>query len=480
MAIDNEHPDYKKYKPQWEKLRDCADGQEAVHSKGVKYLPRLSGQSDADYNAYKARGAFYNAVGRTIDGLSGMVFRKPLKVDVPAGMVDYLNDITLNGLSLLGFVEEIVDDVIGVGRAGILVDHPTMATGTTRAQAEAANIRPFLKHYTTENVFYWKVEGRNNNQVLTQVRLWEYVQITGDKEFDETGRQQIRVLDLEPETGNYRQRVFIKVKTPRGEEWVQEGADIVPIKNGAPLTEIPFYFVGVKNDMPKVQKPPLIDLANINLSHYVSTADLEHGAHFTGLPTAVITGHTDSVEEAPEYRIGSPVAMVFPNPDTKVQYLEFTGQGLSALETRLEKKEQQMAFLGARMLTPEKAGIEAAQTLQIRQMGEVSVLASLAESVSVSVKKALAFMSEWAGFGNAVEFHLNKDFIAVAMSSQELVALLQTWQAGGIAFEDFLDNLKRGEIVREERTAEDIRSEVETENPFKGEDLITGDDDEEE
>ena len=59
-------------------------------------------------------------------------------------------------------------------------------------------------------------------------------------------------------------------------------------------------------------------------------------------------------------------------------------------------------------------------------------------------------------------------------SAQDLLALVQTWQAGGIAFVDFLDNLKRGEIVREDRTEEDIRSEVETENPFPGDDLPSG------
>lgn len=477
MAIDTEHPEYKNKKEQWEKLRDCSAGQESVQGQGTKYLPKLSGQSDEDYKAYKGRAAFYNATGRTVDGLSGMVFRKSPVINVPEGLKPYLNDITLNGMSLMGFAEELIDDSITVGRAGILVDFPSTPAGVTRAQAEAANIRPFMKHYTAENIFNWKVEGINNTQVLTQVRLWECAEVPGGNEFDSSERKQIRVLDLDPSNGNYRQRVFIKVKNAQGvEEWQQLGLDVVPTKNGMPLKAIPFYFVGVKNGMPSVDKPPLIDLANINLSHYVSTADLEHGAHFTGLPTAVITGHTDVAEDgqnAQEYRIGAATAWVFPNPETKVQYLEFNGQGLEALEKRIEKKEQQMAFLGARMLQPEKAGIEAAQTVQIRQMGEVSVLASLTEATSETIEKALAFMSDWAGFGDKVEFHLNKDFIAVAMTAQELTALLATWQAGGIAFEDFLDNLKRGEIVREERTADEIRSEVEQENPFQGNDLVS-------
>ena len=48
---------------------------------------------------------------------------------MPADLKPYLEDVTLDGLSLLGFAEEIVDDVITVARAGILVDHPVVAEG---------------------------------------------------------------------------------------------------------------------------------------------------------------------------------------------------------------------------------------------------------------------------------------------------------------------------------------------------------------
>lgn len=478
MAVNDEHPEYAARKNQWQKLRDCAAGQEAIHDKGESYLPKLSGQDDPEYKAYKARALFYGATARTIDGLSGMVFRKDPQITVPKGIEPFMKNVTLDGTDINGFAEQIVDDDITVGRAGILVDHPATAAGTTKAQAEQMNVRPFLKAYAAEAIFNWKTEGRKNEQVLTQVRLWETAEIPSGDEFDFDVRTQIRVLDFNP-AGQYRQRIFIEAVNPttRRKEWVQIGPDIVPLKNGAPLDVIPFFFVGVKNGSAACEKPPLIDLANANLSHYISTADLEHGAHFTGLPTAVITGHTDASEdEAEEYRIGAATAWLFPEPDAHAEYLEFQGQGLGALENRIGKKEEYMAFLGARMLSPDKKGVEASETAQIHRMGETSVLSSLAKSASQSIERALAFMADWAGFPGEVSFKLNNDFMAVPMTAQQLTALLGTWQAGGIAFEDFLYNLKRGEIVADERTADEIRSEVETENPFLGQDIdpLTG------
>ena len=469
MAIDSEHPDYAKRKTQWEKLRDCNEGQEAVHGKTTTYLPKLSGQSDAEYKAYLNRSLFYGATARTVDGLTGMVFRKAPTIEVPAGLVNMIADVTLDGLDLTGFAEEVVEDVVEVGRCGILVDHPATPAGVTQAQAESLNMRPFLKHYDAESIFNWKTASRNNALVVTQVRLWECAPI-GTTEFDDSERKQIRILDLN-ELGQYRQRIFVEKKMigADGEKWEQFGGDIIPLKNGAPLNFIPFYFVGVKNGLPDAEKPPLIDLANANLSHYTSTADLEHGAHYTALPTAVITGHSDEVTDGTtpaEYRIGAASAWVFPNADTKVQYLEFQGQGLGALEKRVEAKENYMAALGARMLAPEKRAAEAADTLSIRNSGETSVLASLAASASQAIEDAVRFMAEWAGMTGNVVFKLNNDFVASKMTAQELTALFQTYQGGGMAFADFLHNLKRGEIIQEDRTEEDIRSEIETANPF--------------
>jgi hypothetical protein len=381
-------------------------------------------------------------------------------------------------MDLNGFAEQIIDDDLTVARAGILVDHPAVAANTTVAQAEANNIRPFMKHYAAEAIFNWKVEGRKNAQVTTQVRLWEYVEIPGKDEFDVELQKQIRVLDLGGPGGSYRQRIFIKVKFPTGrEEWVQKGLDIIPLKNGVPLSEIPWFWVGVKNGSATVEKPPLIDLANVNLSHYKSTADLEHGAHFTGLPTAVITGYVEDEKEEGEFRIGSQSAWVFPDPEAEAKFLEFEGTGLDALEKRCAKKEEYMAFLGARMLTPEKKDAETAETAQIHRSGETSVLSSLAQSAGHSIEKALKFMCEWAGFGGEVSFKFNNDFLIAGLDAPRLIALLQLWQGRAIAFDDLLENLKRGEIVRDDRTAEDIKSEVEQENPMLDSDLIPNPDD---
>jgi hypothetical protein len=467
MAIDDRHEQYEASFGKWQRMRDVLSGQDRIHEEGKKYLPRLSGQSNDEYNAYKGRALFYGATSRTHSSLVGMVFRKDPLVDLPPTIERASEDIALSGVSLNKFANELVKEDVAVGRVGVLVDHPQVVDGSMSvAVAEASNVRPFLKIYKAEDIFNWSFESINNVEVLTQVRLWEDV-LVRVSEFKEEKVKQIRVLDFN-DFGQYRQRVFRQDEKDEN-EWIQFGEDIIPLKDGAPLNFIPFIVIGADSLSFDVDKPPLLDLADANLSHYMTTADLEHGAHFTGLPTAVISGVTEDPKNKKSYSIGSAVAWAFPNPDTKAYYLEFDGQGLGALRDLKKDKEEYMAFLGSRILTPEKRGVEAAQTVALNKAGEDSVLSFVAKSVSVGLTEALQILSEWMNVdSNSIFYELNTDFFPKSMSPQEILALMQLWQSGGLAFDDLVSNLKKGEIVDPQRTVEDIRDDIEQDENLIG------------
>src|SRR6185436_4892443 len=235
--------------------------------------------------------------------------------------------------------------------------------------------------------------------------------------------KQLRELTLEP--GYYVQRLWQKGASGK---WAQVGPDIVPRRNGVTMTSIPFFVFGPEENSLRMQQPPLLQLADVNYGHYMNTADLEHGAHFTGLPTPWISGYQAKTGE--KIALGSTEVMCFPDPNAKAGFLEFAGTGLGVLEKRCEVKEQQMAALGARMLAPEKAGVEAGQTLAMRHTGESSVLAGIANLVSDGLASMLAFMAEWAGISGEITYKLNTDYLPTGLTAQELTALVAGWQSG--------------------------------------------------
>jgi hypothetical protein len=468
MAIDTTKNEYDLYLPMWRKCRDVVGGQEHMHLAGTTYIPKLSGQNDYEYNAYVSRALFYNATSRTIDAMSGLMFRKEPMLSIPTAIEFYLEDVDLNGNDIHNFLDMLVTEILTVGRLGVLVEHPEVViddvNSFTKAQLEQENIRPFFATYKAEAILNWKIKRIRNQFILTQIVLCEECE-EHKGEFETSCYDQYRVIDLDPATGDYRQRLFIK---NNDKTFKQIGEDNYPLKSGQRMKYIPFVFFNAKGNLPSVEKPPLLDLVNVNVSHYRTTADLEHGEHFTGLPTVVVTGHSRDDKSSP-LKIGSTTAWVFSEADADAKYLEFTGSGLETLQKSLDRKEHQMATLGARMLATEKAAAETEESHKIKRQGENSALAGIARSVDSGMKQLFRIMCDWLNLDDsAVDFSINKDFISSKMTSQELLALFQVHQGGGMAFSDFIENLKRGEIIDAEKTPEDIKAELELEGPRGG------------
>ena len=293
--------------------------------------------------------------------------------------------------------------------------------------------------------------------------------VDGD-EFEFVTIPQIRVLDLidvainsetnAPTDSTYRQRIFRKDDATG--LWEQFGGEIFPEMNNQRMDFIPFVFVNSMDTSTEVTKPPLLDLCNVNLSHYRTSADLEHGAHFIGLPTPYLFGISE--EETPK-TIGPEKLWTGQSKDVVVGLLEFTGSGMSTVENLLDRKEQQMAILGARMLAPEKKAVEAAETVSMHRQGENSSLASLSLSVGRALTMALGWVRDWVELDGDVDVHLNTDYFPAPMSAQQLTALVAAVQAGALSQRAFFDTLQRGEVVDAAKTFEDEQADIETVPP---------------
>ena len=457
MAVDTQHEEYEEYYDQWERCEHAAEGQDEIHEYGIKYLPRLSGQTDQEYKGYKDRALFYNATQRTIDGLTGMMFLKPPVTEYPTALESIVADVSMSGLSLHQFAEMLAEEVVKIGRCGVLVDHPPMTDAMTLAQAQSLGMRPYMRMYDAESIINWRTDRISGVDMLTLVVLEEEYEVYDD-EFSYDCKPQWRVLDL-PE-GIYRQRVFRK--NEKGDFYVE--SEIFPSSQGKTIARIPFEFFGVRDNRPCVDKPPLLDLVDVNISHYRTTADYEHGLHFTGLPTPVVTGFY-SDDQSASLRIGSGTAWLLPDPASKAFYLEFSGQGLSELREALRAKESMMATLGARILAPEKKGVETAQTAAIHRAGENSVLASIAQSISIGLTHCLEWMANWSGIAGDVRVEINRDYIPQSMTHQDVAELVKSWQAGAISHETLFDNLVKGDIIRPDVSFQDEKERIDMTPP---------------
>ena len=444
--VATKHDQYSEQEDAWKEMRDHLKGSRAIKKAGVKYLPMLgdpTSRSDRmDYEAYKMRALYYEAAKRTKQAMVGALFMKPPEfTELDDKYREQFKQVTLDGYSMDTFLRNVASEVVSVARCGVLVE---------RAREDDGGHMYFV-HYKAEEIVNWRFERIEDKILLTLVVLKEsYTEADG--RFDSQERTRYRVLELTD--GVYTQSVFNVSLGEKGEMRYVESEEVVPVNTGEPLSEIPFVFFTPMGNIPEVQESPLSSIAEINASHYRTSADLEHGRHFTGLPTAWVAGFdTES-----ELKIGSQTAWVSDNVSARAGFLEFTGSGLSTLQVALQEKQEQMATMGARMLRPPKTGVEAAETARIYQAGESGTLGDLALAIGESMNALMEYWLRWQGEEEPeVSVEMNTDYVDSRIDSSTLTALLNTWMAGGISYETFFYNLQHGEMVPDGRTADDER-----------------------
>jgi len=422
MPVDTRHAQYKARVDQWTRCRDVVEGSDAVKSKSIKYLPKLGGQTDIEYIAYKRRALFFSVAGRSLSGLVGMMTRKPPIIDKPDDLTPFFDDATGSRYSFYEVFRDATNELLMVGRYGLLIDWP------------AEGGQPYLSTYVTENILNWFVK----NDVLVGVVLREYY-MTSDPRDQFSQIETVRYRHLQLINGIYYQSVYddkLALYTPPHAVLVR----------GSPLTEIPFYIVNPNGISVDPVKPPILDIVDINLSMYINSADLEHGRHFTALPTPVVTGApSDSV-----LKIGSQTAWIIPNEKAKAYYLEFLGSGLNTLENAIKEKTSHMAQFSARLMDTSTRGSEAAETVKLRHSSEATTLTGVAVALENVFNKIYKSIAKYIGLDeNSVNISLNKDFLSTQLSAAELRELTKAYLEGAIDEETYFYNLERGELTPE-------------------------------
>lgn len=427
------------------------------------YLPQPSGMDETEYASYKARAEFFNASGRTLEGLHGLMFRKNVIINSPDELLNLFTNVDGKGNTLNQFINETAWDCMQTEWGGVLIDAPSADGVESVAEAEDAGLTPYMTYYKAENIINWRFKTIGRRKTLALVVVTEeYDKDSVDDRFTFQTVKRYRVLEIDEE-GYYKQSLYDEHQTLVSE--------VYPTKNGQKMTHIPFYLLPATEP----NKPMMLDLVNVNSAWYRKSADLENGAHWTGVPTPycigleVETKYDENGNELPKdpIKLGGGKMLAFPQGVSHVGYLEVNGSNFSALQSMMAMDEDRMAILGARIISAERKGVESAETAKIHRAGENSVLATFARNLSIVFTDIAREYVQWSisseVVNDEISVEVNTDYDIITMSPAELTALVSLWQTGGISKTVLFHNLREGEIVPNDITFDDMQAEIQEE-----------------
>jgi hypothetical protein len=414
--------------PHWPLIEDLIGGTYQMRSRHRKYLAQEPRELDESFDNRLSRSVCPPYFIRLEKLLAGMLVRKPVRLnDTSDDIRLHMFDVDLEGNDLNVWTYETARKMIRYGHVGVLVDAP----------AAGQSGRPYWITYTPRQILGWRTEMSEGKLKLTQLRLLEKV--------------------FEPE-GLYGEKIVEQVRllTPGAYEIHRKGKnnEYVKFDEGTmSLTEIPFAVAYANKINFLESRPPMADIAELNLKSYQLQSDLSNQLHISSVPMLAFFGFPQNSEEV---SAGPGEAIAFP-AEGRAEYIEPNGNSFNAQFEQIDRVEKQINELGLASILGQKLSAETAESKKIDRSQGDSTMMVIAQQMQDMIDNCLQFHGQYLG-SDAGSCFVNRDFVAQRLEPQEIQSLLQLYTAGTITQETLLTQLHEGEILGDEF---DVEEEIE-------------------
>ena len=432
----------------WEIMKAVTLGTEYLRENSEAFLPL---EPREDYTAYLARvnrAVFSPYTQRLVRAATGLILRKPITLSGDPYWTDvFAKDVDGCGSDLDEYARRVLVCALTYGHSHTLVDFPAPRGAKSLAEERAQNRRPYWIEVDPANIYGWRLDREVNYGNLIQVRIGEKA-IVPDGDFGEKVYDQIRVI----EPGKY--RIFRQKEQTKDmyvEGMANSGRFDVPIEakdyelvesGDFSLGEIPLATVYAGKTDTLTSKPPLLDIAYLNLSHFQRQADLIHSLHVASQPTLVLEGWDDQMKDM---AISVNYAMAT-QPGNKVYYVEPASSAFEAQAAEIEELQRQMATLGISTLSQQKFVAETADARRLDRLDTNSMLSMVSLDLEQKLQKAFVLSAQYLGL-EPPEVKINRDLDIERLIGQDITALTTLFDQKIIDREEFRQVLVQGEIL---------------------------------
>jgi len=442
----------------WEIMKAITEGTKYLRDNSEIFLP-LEPREDAEaYQSRVDRAVFSPFTQRLIRAATGLVLRKPITLTGdPYWTEMFKMDVDGCKSDLDEYARRVLMCSLTYGQSHILVDYPAPSGAVSLAEERQQNRRPYWIEIDPNNIYGWRLDRESNYGSLIQVRIGEKA-VLPDGDFGEKIYDQMRVI----EPGRY--RVFRKRETV--DELYEEDTGIYPTDMSSPavekdfkqvesgsfsLGEIPLVTIysGKVDNM--ISKPPLLDIAYLNLAHFQRQADLIHSLHVASQPMLVMEGYDDQTKDL---AISVNYAMAT-QPGNKIYYVEPASSAFDAQSAEIKELQMQMATLGISTLSQQKFVAESADARRLDRVDTNSMLAMVSMELEQKLQKAFNLSADYVGI-EPPEVKISRDFDIERLIGQDITALTSLFDQQVIDRDEFRDILVQGEVLP---TANETKSE---------------------
>lgn len=442
LDVSTVSSEYRLMADSWSMISDILEGTKAIRARALTYLPRYEMESTQEYDRRLKTSPWRPEFADALRGLASKPFGKDvaLGAETPEPIKTVAEDVDARGNNLTAFAREAFQNGIAKGMHAVLVDYPAMAPGSTIAAERASGARPYWVHVPADNIIALYTEVVAGREIVSHVRIKESASERDG--YSEITVQRVRVL----EPGRWElwekrpnDSVFVKV----GEGRIDRGG-----KTGVPL--VLFYTGERKGEV--LVKPPLLDLAHMQIELYRALSRQDEILTFAGAPMLAAIGFAPPSAESgsPQIEVG-PKRVLFAPPSaaggaTGWEFVQPAAANITEIRAHVTSIIDDMRRLGMQPLM-QRSGTPTATGQSIEAAKAHSAVQAWALGLKDALEQAMVFTAEWMGLPDAVELDVSTDFSVQPYADAPLQALDKARARRDISLRTFHDGLRRFDVL---------------------------------
>jgi hypothetical protein len=443
---------YEIMRSRWAKMEAVVGGTETMRAAGQDYLPQHVEEDDTRYEERLGTATLINLTELTLESLVGRPFSDPVQLseDMPEAVKEIMEDVDLQGNNIDVFGRRWFREGMKKAFAHVLVEFPKReekADGSPRTLEDdrKERLRPYWVFIKPENLIFAFVEIQQGKEVVTHARFIE--EVTEMVGFAEVVKRRIRVFEPGMQT-IYEEREDDRKKV----KWVM--VESIPVD----LPFVPLVTFYAAKDGPMLAKPPLMDLADLNIAHWQSGSDQRAILTVSRFPMLAMSGAADD-----ERLVIGPFKWLYTSdPQGKFYYVEHTGKALKAGKDDLDDLIAQMSHYGGEFLK-KQPGRQTATARALDSAEATSPLQDMTIRFMDAVDHALWITAQWLKLPEGGKVTLPTDFGPERSDQNDILALQFTRKVRDISRKWYLQELKRRGLLGDEFDADQDLEQIQNE-----------------